>query len=408
MTTATAPQPTTAASRPAVGRALAVVLSLLTVFGPISMDLYLPVLPALTTELRSATATAQLTITACLFGLALGQLVAGPLSDRFGRRRPLLVGVVGYVAVSLLCAASPTVETLVAARFVQGLAGGVGIVIAQAAGRDLYAGGALLRYYGRLTVLAGLAAIVGPVIGGQLAQVTDWRGIFAFLAAVGAAILAACLLVFRETLPAERRVTGGLAQTGRDMRRLLSDRVFVGAVLVTGFVNAALFAYLSGATFVLQDHYGLSPQGYSYAFGLNSLGFMVFGFLAGRAAERRERGTLVTGIVMVLAGAGGLLATAAADLPLVAVVLSLLVMVSGVAVTTPPTTSLALAGYPDIAGTASSVLGLARFAFGGLAAPLVGLGSGVAPLAVVTAGGAGLGALAYVMTARRPAVAPVP
>jgi MFS transporter, DHA1 family, multidrug resistance protein len=408
MTTVTAPQPTTAASRPAVGRALAVVLSLLTVFGPISMDLYLPVLPALTTELRSATATAQLTITACLFGLALGQLVAGPLSDRFGRRRPLLVGVVGYVAVSLLCAASPTVETLVAARFVQGLAGGVGIVIAQAAGRDLYAGGALLRYYGRLTVLAGLAAIVGPVIGGQLAQVTDWRGIFAFLAAVGAAILAACLLVFRETLPAERRVTGGLAQTGRDMRRLLSDRVFVGAVLVTGFVNAALFAYLSGATFVLQDHYGLSPQGYSYAFGLNSLGFMVFGFLAGRAAERRERGTLVTGIVMVLAGAGGLLATAAADLPLVAVVLSLLVMVSGVAVTTPPTTSLALAGYPDIAGTASSVLGLARFAFGGLAAPLVGLGSGVAPLAVVTAGGAGLGALAYVMTARSPAVAPVP
>ena len=127
-------------------------------------------------------------------------------------------------------------------------------------------------------MLGGLAAIVGPVIGGQLASVTDWRGIFVFLAAVGAAILAACLLVFRETLPAERRVTGGLAQTGRDMRRLLADRVFLGAVLVTGFVNAALFAYLSGATFVLQGVYGLSPQGYSFAFGLNSLGFMVFGF----------------------------------------------------------------------------------------------------------------------------------
>jgi MFS transporter, DHA1 family, multidrug resistance protein len=372
------------------------------------MDLYLPVLPALTDELLSATSTAQLTITACLLGLALGQLIAGPLSDRFGRRRPLLIGVVAYVAVSLLCAASPTVETLVAARFVQGLAGGVGIVIAQAAGRDVYSGGRLLRYYGRLTVLGGLAAVVGPLIGGQLAQVTDWRGIFVFLAAVGAVVLTACLLVFRETLPAELRVAGGLAQTGRDMRRLLSDRVFLGAVLVTGFVNAALFAYLSGATFVLQGVYGLSPQAYSYAFGLNSLGFMVFGFAAGRASERwSERGTLLVGIAMVVAGAGGLLATAAWDLPLLAVIVSLLTMVSGVAVTTPPATSLALAGYSDIAGTASSFLGVARFAFGGLAAPLVGLGAGVTPLALVTVAGALMGSLAYAVTVRRTGPTPL-
>ena len=405
----TSPPTTPSAGQPAVGRALAVVLSLLTVFGPISMDLYLPVLPALTTELRSATSTAQLTITACLLGLALGQLVAGPLSDRFGRRRPLLVGVVGYVAVSLLCAASPTVGALVGARFVQGLAGGVGVVIAQAAGRDLYSGGALMRYYGRLTVLGGLAAIVGPVIGGQLASVTDWRGIFVFLAAIGAVILVACLLVFRETLPAERRVAGGLRQTGRDMRRLLSDRVFLGAVLVTGFVNAALFAYLSGATFVLQGVYGLSPQGYSYAFGLNSLGFMIFGFVAGRTSERwSERGTLLVGIAMCVAGAGGLLATAAWHLPLAAVIVSLLVMVSGVAVTTPPATSLALGDYPDIAGTASSFLGVARFAFGGLAAPLVGLGTGVAPLALVTATAAALGALCFAVTGHRPAPAATP
>jgi MFS transporter, DHA1 family, multidrug resistance protein len=405
--TTTASPTTLAPGRQAVGRALAVVLSLLTVFGPISMDLYLPVLPALTTELRSATSTAQLTVTACLLGLALGQLVAGPLSDRFGRRRPLLIGVVAYVAVSLLCAASPTVETLIAARFVQGLAGGVGIVIAQAAGRDVYSGGALLRYYGRLTVLGGLAAIVGPLIGGQLASVTDWRGIFVFLAAVGAVILAACALVFRETLPAEQRVAGGLPQTARDMRRLLADPVFLGAVLVTGFVNAALFAYLSGATFVLQGVYGLSPQGYSYAFGLNSAGFMVFGFVAGRASERwSERGTLIVGIAMCVAGAGGLLATAAWGLPLAAVVLSLLTMVSGVAVTTPPATSLALAGYPEIAGTASSFLGVARFAFGGLAAPLVGLGTGVTPLALVTGIAAALGALAYAATIRRRTPAP--
>jgi DHA1 family bicyclomycin/chloramphenicol resistance-like MFS transporter len=389
----------------AVGGPLAVVLSLLTIFGPISMDLYLPVLPALTADLASATTTAQLTVTACLFGLALGQLIAGPLSDLFGRRRPLLIGVAAYVATSVLCATSPTVEGLVAARFVQGLAGGVGVVIAQAAGRDLYSGGRLLRYYGRLTVLAGLAAIVGPVVGGQLASVTDWRGLFLFLAAVGVLILAACLLFFRETLPAELRVAGGLARTGRDMGRLLSDRGFLGAVLVTGFVSAALFAYLSGATFLLQDVYGLSPQGYSYAFGLNSLGFMVFGFAAGRASERwSERGTLIAGLGMVALGAGGLLATATLHLPLIAVVLSLFTMVSGVAVTTPPTTSLALAGYPHIAGTASSFLGVARFAFGGLAAPLVGLGgSGAVPLGLVTVGGAALAVVAYALTVRRSA-----
>ncbi len=211
----------------AVGRALIIVLGLLTIFGPISMDLYLPVLPALTVELKSATSTAQLTVTACLLGLAIGQVITGPLSDRFGRRRPLLVGVVAYVVTSTLCALSPTIETLIVARFVQGLAGAVGIVITQAAGRDLYSGPRLVRYYGQLTVLGGLAAIIGPVIGGQLASVTDWRGLFLFLAAVGVAILIASIVIFRETLPREHRVTGELTHMAHDFRRLLADRVFL-------------------------------------------------------------------------------------------------------------------------------------------------------------------------------------
>jgi DHA1 family bicyclomycin/chloramphenicol resistance-like MFS transporter len=245
--------------RPA-SRLLPTLLLLLTVFGPISMDLYLPLLPALTVELGAATSTAQLTVTACLLGLALGQLVAGPLSDRFGRSAPLYAGVVAYIAASLLCAVSPSVEALIAARLVQGVAGGAGIVIAQAAGRDLYSGGALIRYYGRVTVTGGLAAVIGPFLGGRLAAITDWRGLFVFLAVLGAAILLAVALVHRETLPPQRRTTGGFARTGRDLRTLLSDRVFTGAVLVQGFVNAALFAYLSGATYVLQGLYGLSPS----------------------------------------------------------------------------------------------------------------------------------------------------
>jgi DHA1 family bicyclomycin/chloramphenicol resistance-like MFS transporter len=400
---ATAPGPAPAPKQ-AVGRPLAVVLGLLTIFGPISMDLYLPVLPALTAELRSTTSVAQLTITACLLGLAIGQVVAGPLSDRFGRRKPLIIGVIAYTVTSVLCALSPTVETLILARFVQGLAGAVGIVIAQAAGRDVYSGGKLIRYYGRLTVLGGLAAIIGPVIGGQLAAVTDWRGVFLFLAAVGVAILLASLVVFRETLPQDRRITGGLSHTLNDFRRLLADRMFVGAVLITGFTYAAIFAYLSGATYILQGMYGLSPQGYSFAFGLNSVGFVVFGFISGRLAEHwSERGTLALGLAMALAGALGLLATALLHLPLIAIILSLFTMVSGVAVTSPPATSLALKEYPDIAGTASSLLGLARFSFGGLAAPLVGIGGAndPVPFGIVAAAAAAAAALCLGLVRRR-------
>jgi DHA1 family bicyclomycin/chloramphenicol resistance-like MFS transporter len=391
------------------GRVLPALLLLLTVFGPISMDLYLPVLPALTLELGAATSVAQLTVTACLVGLAAGQLIAGPASDRFGRRGVLLVGVVAYIVTSTLCAMSPTVGTLIVARLVQGLAGGVGIVIAQAAGRDLYSGGPLIRYYGRLTVLGGLAAIVGPLLGGQLATVTDWRGLFLFLAGVGVLILLAVLALFRETLPLERRTRGGFAQTRRDFRMLLSDRVFLGTVLLQGLLYAALFAYLAGATFVLQGIYGLTPQEYALAFGLNSAGFMLFGYLAGRAAERWSlHGTLLVGILMCLLGALGLLAAGVFPMPLGVVIVALFVMVSGVAVTSPPATTLALAEHPATAGTASSLLGMVRFGFGGVSAPLVGIAgaASILPLGIVTVVCVALAGAAYAALAARPKASP--
>ena len=396
----------TAPSQTSFSRLLPTLLLLLTVFGPISMDLYLPALPALTVELGAATSVAQLTVTACLIGLAAGQLIAGPLSDRFGRRSILLVGIVAYILTSALCAISPTIELLIAARFVQGLAGGVGIVIAQAAGRDIYTGGALIRFYGRLTVVGGFAAIVGPLLGGILNTVTDWRGLFVFLAAIGAVILIVTLLVFRETLPVEHRTRGGFAHTLHDFRTLLSDRVFLGAVLNQGFLYAALFAYLSGATFVLQDIYGLSPLGYALAFGLNSAGFMTFGYLAGRAAERWSiGGTLMVGILVAGFGAAGLLVSGLAAMPLWVVIVSLFLLASGVAISSPPATTLALVDYPQIAGTASSLLGMVRFGFGGIAAPLVGVAGALSilPLGVVTTVAVLLAGAAYLLLARRSA-----
>ncbi|WP_251453836.1 multidrug effflux MFS transporter [Microbacterium sp. Marseille-Q6648] len=376
------PPPTTA-----VRRRLPALLLLLTVFGPISMDLYLPALPALTIELAATTSVAQLTVTACLIGLAAGQLIAGPVSDRFGRRGILLVGIVAYIVTSALCALSPSIELLILARLVQGLAGGVGIVIATAAGRDVFSGRALTRFYGSLTVIGGFAAIVGPLLGGLLNTFTDWRGLFVFLAVIGVAILVAALIGFGETLPSGRRTSGGLARTLRDYRTLLADRVFLGAVLNQGFLYAALFAYLAGSTYVLQDIYGLSPQWYAAAFGLNSAGHMLFGYLAGRTAERWSiAGTLAVGVAVTGLGALGLLVAGLSPMPLWVVIASLFALSSGVAMTAPPATTLAMTDYPQMAGTASSLLGMVRFGFGGIAAPFVGVAGALSilPLGLTT------------------------
>lgn len=402
---------TSSAAHPKMRRSLPALLLVLTVFGPISMDLYLPALPALTRELGAATSVAQLTVTACLTGLAAGQLLAGPLSDRYGRRIVLVIGIVAYTATSLLCAFSPSVEALIAARFVQGLAGGAGIVIANAAGRDVYSGPQLIRFYARLTVVGGLAAIIGPLLGGLLTTFTDWRGLFVFLAAAGGAILLFTRLVFAETLPREHRTSGGFRHTLGDFATLLRDRVFLGAVLNQGFLYAALFAYLSGATFILQDIYGLSPQCYAAAFGLNSAGFMVFGHFAGHAAERWSvGGTLAVGVGVTAAGALGLLLAGAVVVPLWVVVLFLFTLASGVAIASAPATTIALSGYPQMAGTAASLLGMARFGFGGIAAPFVGVAGALSilPLGVVATISTVLAALACSLIVRPRRHAPEP
>ncbi|WP_433508800.1 multidrug effflux MFS transporter [Nonomuraea sp. CA-143628] len=395
---------TTTPSKPVAGRFLPPLLLLLTVFGPISMDLYLPALPALTVGLGAATSVAQLTITACLIGLAAGQLIAGPISDQFGRRGILRLGVAAYIVTSALCAISPSVEVLIIARLAQGLTGGVGIVIAQAAGRDVHSGGELIRFYGRLTVVGASAAIVGPLLGGLLTALVDWRGLFGVLAVIGAAILIATLLVFAETLPADHRVRGGFAQTMRDYRTLLADRIFLGALLNQGFLWAAVFAYLAGATYVLQNIYGLSPQWYAAAFGLNSAGFAFFGWLGGRGAERWSiTGTLAIGILVAGTGAGGLLTSGLTRMPLWVVIASLFFLAGGVAISSAPASTLALADYPRMAGTASSLLGTVKYGFGGVAAPFVGIAgaTSILPLGVVTVVAVLLSASACLLFARR-------
>ena len=345
----------------ASSRRVSVILALLTVLGPASMDLYLPVLPTLARDLGASTSSAQLTMTTCLLGLALGQIAAGPVSDRYGRRGPLIVGLIVFVIASAMCAFSDSVAVLIACRLVQGLAGAVGLVIAQAAGRDIYQGRQLTRYYARIVVLSGLAAIIAPVIGGQLATLLDWRGFFVVLAAVGGVMLLAVFVGFPETLPLGDRVRGGARSTGTHVGTLLGDRLFLGAMLASACTAAAYFAYLGGASFVLQDIYAQSPAAYSLVFGLNAAGFATFGFLGGRAAERwSERLALILGVGIIAVGACGLLTTALLHLPLPFALGSFFAVAAGAAAVSPPATSLALADYPQFAGTASSILGVTR------------------------------------------------
>lgn len=367
-------------------RWVAVLLVALTVFGPLSMDLYLPVLPSLSTDLAVPTSAAQLTMTACLLGLGFGQLLAGPLSDRLGRRRPLIAGLLVYTTASLLCALSPSIQLLVVFRLVQGLAGGVGLVIAHAAGRDLYDGSRLTRYYGRIVVLSGLAAVGAPILGGLLAAVMDWRGFFVLLAIIGVVITLAVLVAFDETLAPARRVAGRLEQTWHHLRILGRDRLFLGATISSSLTSAAYFAYLAAAPFILQDMYGLSPAQFALVFALNAAGFAAFGFLAGRAAERwSEHSVFGAGLALILLGAGLLGSALVTPLTMPVTIVGFFFVSAGAAAVSPPATTLALVGYPEYAGTASSIVGLARFAAGGLAAPLVGLGGSgtMRPMAIV-------------------------
>jgi DHA1 family bicyclomycin/chloramphenicol resistance-like MFS transporter len=351
-----------------------VVLGMLSTFGPLSLDLYLPALPALAGELETSTSAAQLTITACLIGLAVGQLVAGPLSDRYGRRPPLIVGLVAYALASLACAFAWTVSVLVVFRLVQGLAGAAGLVIARAVARDLYAGRRLAIFFSRLVLISGLAPVVAPVLGGQLNRVMSWRGIFGVLAGFGLVLLLAGLLGVRETLPPDRRVRGGLGSTLRGFGGLLGDRFFVGVALASGLAAASMFAYIAGATFVLQRIYGLSPQGFSLAFGVNSLGIMAAAQISARLIKRWSPVRLLAGgLIVNLVGALCLVGTVLLGLGLPFLLGSLFVMVSAIGLILPNGTALAMSGHADQAGTASALLGLLQYVIGAVVAPLVGV-----------------------------------
>ena len=353
------------------------------------MDVYLPGLPELAADFGASASEAQVTLTTYLLGLALGQLLSGPLSDVYGRRRPLVAGMAVFTVVTLVCSLAPSLYVLAGLRLVQGASAAVGVAIGRAIVRDLYAGAAGARYLSRLMMVIGLAPILAPVVGGQLLRLTSWRGVFVALSVLGVALTAMSARLLPETLPRERRRAAGLAVTLRTFAQLLRDRRFVGFVLIVGLGGGAMIGYVAGSSFVLQDVYGASPQLYGALFGMNAL-FLVVGAQvnAQLLATRSPRSLLGIGLAaMVVAGLALVAIVLLPGAGLAAVTVPLTLLMASWGFIHANALALALADHPQVAGTAAALLGVSQYAFGAVTAPLVGLaGSDTAmPMAVVIA-----------------------
>jgi DHA1 family bicyclomycin/chloramphenicol resistance-like MFS transporter len=353
---------------------LIVVLGLVNAIGPLSVDMYLPAFPEIARDLETSATQVQLTLTACVAGLALGQLAIGPLSDRLGRRVPLITALSTYAVASFLCALAPSTPVLMLLRFAQGLAGAGGVVIARAIVRDLHSGAAAVRLFSALMLVTGLAPILAPLAGGAILAIASWRAIFVVLTGLSGLIAVLVAAALQETLPPERRSDKGLRATLTVMRGLLRDRWFVGHGLAGGLGFGALFAYISGSSFVLQGIYGASPQLYSVLFAANGLGLIGGSQVNARLVGRYGPALLLrAGLTSIAVAACALLAVVSiGGFGVVALLVPMFVIVSSLSFVLPNSTALALADHPTVAGTASALLGMGQFVIGALVAPVVG------------------------------------
>lgn len=348
--------------------------------GPLANDMYVPSLPALSHDLAATTSQAQLTLSAFILGLALGQVIAGPISDARGRRWPLLIGIAAYVLTSLLCAAAPSMAILIPLRFIQGVTGAAGVALALAMVSDLYSGIAQARFFSLLMQINGLAPMLAPLLGGQLLRVTSWHGIFVTLALAAVVLLAASALGLGETLPVSQRQHGGITTTLSAFRELLLDRRFVGYALSCGFAFTACIIYISVSPFVLQGIYGISAQLLGIIFGINALGIVIMAQvnarLVGRVSSRR---LLSYGYAMIALGGVPLLLVVLSGIGLVGILPAFFILTSSLGFIMPNATTLAMANT-RAAGSAAALLGVLQLAIGAVVAPLVGLGGSASAL----------------------------
>jgi DHA1 family bicyclomycin/chloramphenicol resistance-like MFS transporter len=386
-------------------RSLALLLGSLTAFAPLSIDMYLPSLLAIERDLQTTPRSVQLTLSAFFAGLAVAQLAYGPLSDRFGRKRPLVIGLALYVVASLGCALAPHIEALIALRFLQAAGGAAGIVIARAVVRDLRSGAEAARLLSLLMLVMGAAPILAPLVGGWLLLFGTWRLTFGVLTLLGLA----CLAVVPRALPetaTQRLERLDLRTIGRQLRELARDRDFVAYSLAGGFSQAGMFAYIAGSPFVLIGIFHVSPQAYGWMFGANAAGLITASQLNRRLLVGSTPARVLARATVVAVVAGGcLLALALAGIHVLpAVLASLFFFVATLGFVGPNATAVALDRHRERAGLASAVLGSSQFVIAAIASAVVGAANDgtMLPMAAVMASCAVLGLAAATVGRRAP------
>ena len=371
---------------------LTVFLGLMTAMAPLATDMYLPALPTVQVDFEITASLAQMTLTMTMIGMALGQIFAGPISDRYGRKWPLTAGMVVFTLSTVGCVWAQDIMVFLFFRFISGFAGASGIVIAKAIARDVCQGPELTKFFAMLMMVNGLAPIIAPVIGGQILLYTSWRGVFVVLVAVGLFQLIATL-IYKETLPKDQRLAG-LRESFAKFPMLLKNRYFLGHCLVQCFVFGAFFSYLAGSSFVFQNIFQVSPQMFSLIFGGIGAGLLLSGALPARLAGRvADVKMLHISLLVPLIGSVLLLLAFSAGMGMAVILPVLFLTIVPLSVMGAASFSLALSRQGKNAGSASALIGFFSMILGGCMMPLVGIaGENTAiPMCVIMLSGYGLG-----------------
>ena len=356
---------------PRISLSWVIILGLLSGIGPLCTDFYLPALPDITRQLNATSTQTQLSLTAALLGLGLGQLFFGPLSDRIGRRRPLILSLLLFIVSSAMCALTQDIHLLILWRFLQGFAGAGGSVLSRSIARDRYQGALLTQFFALLMTVNGIAPVLSPVLGGYVITAFDWRTLFWIMAAIGGVLLLLSLAILHETLPpksaAISRKAGGSP--------MLKNRRFMRYCLIQAFMMAGLFSYIGSSSFVMQSEFAMSAMQFSLLFGLNGIGLIIAALIFSRLTRRFSAESLLrTGLMLAVLCAAGMLLFAWLQLPLPALI-GLFFTVSFMSgISTVAGAEAMNAVDAGQSGTASALLGTLMFVFGGIAAPLAGLG----------------------------------
>lgn len=391
-------------------RTLAVLLTLLVAFGPVCTDLYLASLPDMARDFKTDTATVQMTLAAFVGGFAVMQLAYGPLSDRFGRRRAIIGGILVYVAASLFCVIAPTIEALIAGRFLQALGACCGPVVGRAVVRDVYPREQAAKVMSYMASAMALAPLVAPTIGGWFHTWFGWRSNFILLALFGVVLL---VMVWRLLGETNRHPDPNAFDPGRMIEnygRLLRDRGFLGYVLTVTLIFGGIFTYLSSSSFVLIDALGLPPRHFGLAFSMAAVGYIIGGFIAARVTHRVgiERmvgigtiGCTIAGSAMAVLAWSRLVPPGLPEVVSVVVPVMLFFVASGLVL--PNATAGAIAPFPEMAGTASAAVGFIQMGGGAVLGWIVGHAfDGTArPMATAMALFGLAGALTYFRLARK-------